>query len=363
MNEIAFRGQLADWLNRELGDKAIQVVPSLQVIVATDRGLTRLDNQDRVAIMRVNSNKIASGMLAIAVADGMGGMRDGARCASIAIASFFEALLSNQEKLPEYRVDSAVSFSNRCVYEFSQSHGGATLSAIVCFEGGAIVSANVGDSRIYSFKKGAAPTRLTVDDSMEEAVGGYGRGLLQYIGMGDGIQAHIKRLIPDQAYLMTTDGLHFVEKSTFEKVIANSPNHRSVSERISALARWCGSPDNASSAIFDPAEIQFEVNPTSDPSRICFEFWDSFASLQIIPATSVGHGGVQNVSDKMAERLGSVDRNNHYHNRPKQSRSPPRKRKIERGKTRPSPQEPAPEVQFEIDVGHNQQGPNDDDRQ
>ena len=146
-------------------------------------------------------------------------MRDGAKCATLALSSFFYALTLYRSYELEKRATAAISYANDAVFRFACGNGGATLSAILADHKAHPIIVHLGDSRIYSFGDGATLKRLTTDDSLAEAVGGHGRDLLQFVGMGKGMQPHIAPIPNDARQLaITTDGIHFIESATLEAV-------------------------------------------------------------------------------------------------------------------------------------------------
>jgi len=273
-----FQEKIEAWLSRRAPERALNQCFDLSAVLATDIGIQRTENQDRVAALRINA-KTPSGrpLIAVAVADGMGGMRDGGKCATLALSSFFYALMLYRNYEIEKRANAAISHANDAVFRFAGGKGGATLSAIVLGQEARPFIVHLGDSRIYSFGGGANVKRLTTDDSLAEAVGGHGRDLLQFVGMGEGMQPHVKPIPGDtQQLAITTDGIHFIESVTLEKVLIHSTGLKPASERLAALARWCGGPDNASSALIDLPSIVREIRNDTDTT---IELWDPFGSL------------------------------------------------------------------------------------
>jgi PPM family protein phosphatase len=69
-----FQNKIEAWLSRPALDRALNQCFDLSAVLATDIGLQRTENQDRVAALRINAES-ASGrpLIAVAVADGMGG--------------------------------------------------------------------------------------------------------------------------------------------------------------------------------------------------------------------------------------------------------------------------------------------------
>lgn len=271
---------LLRWLSQNRSPRAVRNVSEAGVILASDRGLKRDDNQDRIAAMRYSGKR--SAFLCFAVADGMGGLRDGAECAEITVAAFFDALVTMAAKAPWDRLDQAVRHANSEVYLSKGGSGGSTLSAILVESEFEIYSANIGDSRIYVERDidGNRLSRVTVDDSLEEAFGGQGRDLLQFVGIGKGLKPHIDKIEPAvRSIAITTDGIHFLESSLLESIYLRAPDRRSAADRLLALSRWFGGPDNASIAIVSPSFIM------SSPEGLdgnYAEFWGLQDTISIL---------------------------------------------------------------------------------
>jgi serine/threonine protein phosphatase PrpC len=272
-----FQDKVAAWLSRAGPERTLNQCFNLQVVLATDIGLQRTENQDRVAALRISAKSSAGRpLIAIAVADGMGGMRDGGACATLAMSSFFYALTLYRGHDLQRRATASISHANEEVFKFAGGKGGATLSAVLLDHDLRPFLVNLGDSRIYAFDD-TKVERLTRDDSLAEAVGGHGRELLQFVGMGAGMQPHVQAIPAGTHNLaITTDGIHFIEASTLESILSHANELKPASERLAALARWCGGPDNASSAMIDLKSLS-ETIRSSDVDGI--EIWDSSGSL------------------------------------------------------------------------------------
>ena len=276
-----FEEKIAAWLSRKGPPRSTNQAFDPPIVLATDVGLERSENQDRVAALRFKSrSNEGRPVIAVAVADGMGGMRDGGKCATIAVSSFFFALTFYRGFDIERRAAASISYANDQVFNFAGGKGGTTLSAVLVDSSRRSCLVNIGDSRIYAFGGNAAVERLTRDDSLAEAVGGHGRELLQFVGMGQGMQPHIRPVAHSTGTLaITTDGIHFIDASVLQSILLHSPEARWTSERLSALARWCGGPDNASSAIIDLQSLLAQFKNDEENS---VELWDAFGSLTAI---------------------------------------------------------------------------------
>ncbi len=273
-----FQEVIAEWLERSVPDKGTNECYGMPFLLSSDVGLQRKENQDRVCAMAISSKSSNERpQIAVAVADGMGGMRDGAACADLTISNFFYGLALYKDLDLKKRVYDAVCLANKEVYRFSGSKGGATLSAFVIDRDCAPILVNLGDSRVYSYSPVGKVKRLTVDDSMKEAVGGYGNELVQFVGMGEGIRPSIVPVEKGDDFLaITTDGVHFIEKQVFDSMLTNAKDFKSAADRLTAVARWCGGHDNASIALIDVKAIKDKVLSDVDPG---VRFWDSFGSL------------------------------------------------------------------------------------
>lgn len=278
-----FAERLSKWLSKPIASEGRNQPDNLNVILSTDIGLKRKENQDRVVAMRVNT-PFSSGkhFFVIALADGMGGMLDGAKCASLTLSTFLYSLIRYRALPPEERLIQSALDSNKSVHDFSQGNGGATLSAIIIEADSKPCTLNIGDSRIYAYKKKKKGSlrRLTIDDSLEEVFGGDDKSLLQFVGMGQGIKPHTQYLNHEgDYYCLTSDGIHFINESVFDDILFHSQELSQAATRLGQYVRWCGAHDNASIALVDCDNIIQSLNSFND---IGVEVWDPFSQLHIL---------------------------------------------------------------------------------
>ncbi len=286
---MVLQNRLTRLLSRGIEARQVRSLVDPPIVLATELG-RRAENQDRVAVARMRSAlRPNQSLVAIAVSDGMGGMRDGGACASLTLAAFFEELLRLRTlSLPD-RVRRCTQLANERVHAFARGQGGATLSAVVVEPSLAPCVVNVGDSRVYcdvTAPNGSRTLdRLTVDNSLADAFGGEGRDLLQFIGMGEGLTPHV-RDVPSEAQgvLITTDGVHFLDSTLFSQIFLQSDTLRQAVDRLAALARWFGGPDNATLAAFAPGDLR-----ESDMEEGVLEIWTPSESVEILwlPRSSV----------------------------------------------------------------------------
>jgi serine/threonine protein phosphatase PrpC len=343
-----FQEKIAAWLSRTGPERSLNQCFDLPIVLGTDIGLQRSENQDRVAALRIPKTSGGRPLIAVAVVDGMGGMRDGGKCATLALSSFFYALTLYRGHDLQRRATAAISHANDEVFKFAGGKGGATLSAVLVDHDLRPFIVNLGDSRIYAFGRGMKVERLTRDDSLAEAVGGHGRELLQFVGMGEGMQPHV-RSIPAgiQNLAITTDGIHFVESATLEAVLSHAVELKSASERLAALARWCGAPDNASSAVLDLQSLFEEIRRGDDHG---IQLWDPFGSLAAIwIKDESANGDDKSVSTPALEKpiVAQLENPEPYDPKPERSKDKPPSKKEKKAKKSSPPKE---NIQLEIQI-------------
>jgi serine/threonine protein phosphatase PrpC len=277
--------KLYRWLLRRVSNQGSNYDPDAPVALATDIGQHRDENQDRVAVMRVDngSTKSTSSFIAAVVADGMGGMIDGAECASLTVATFLSHLVKNRHLTIPEKLLIASNEANKQVNSYSRASGGSTLSAVLLDSSGNRFSLNVGDSRIYATlikEKKECVNRISVDDSLAEIIGGTGRDLIQFIGMGEGLKPHIAP-IPSgsRRIVITSDGGHFFRYETLCDLILSSNDASEVADRIITASRWFGSPDNASLACVNLEDVD---NSLGQRREAGITVWDPFGTALIL---------------------------------------------------------------------------------
>jgi len=303
LNQLQIR--LSKWLTRKTSNSAIRRIGDLPITIGSDIGSVRSENQDRVAVLKMQDGPNQSFSIAV-LCDGMGGMVEGTTCAAQAIASFLASFCFFCGIAPAERMVRAAHEANRTVYSLYHGKGGATLSAVLFDSKGDMIGVNVGDSRIYSYQQNVLG-QLTVDDTMagllpqaEDNIR-LRNELLQFVGIGEGLDPHVVNIPASQELiLLTSDGVHFLDKNILQMVIrsANEPaiaarrviesaNAAAIAaRRIIEIAKWCGGRDNASIAIATPMESQLKKVEDSEVIQV----WDPFGELQVIISGSICNG-------------------------------------------------------------------------
>lgn len=347
-----FQENIQTWVSRRLASRSSSQCLDIPFLLSSDIGLVRKENQDRVATLYTGKKSI-NPLFAIAVADGMGGMRDGGKCSSLAISSFFYSLIQHRNLGIKDRAYEAVKASNNQVFDIYRGHGGSTLTAVLLDSQGTKIIVHLGDTRVYTFGAGKKVERHTTDDSLVEAVGGSGRELLQFVGMGDSMQPKISDFFCQEGFCaITSDGIHGIEEKTLSTILENSSTLNDASERLNSVAMWCGGNDNATSAIFDIAGML--------PSLARYEgggirLWDAGGDLTTLWLREEE----QALNAKNAQApSGANEAENNYSSQlipskpptiegaPKKSKSPVRKSRKKKNENYPE------EVQLDIEIGN-----------
>jgi serine/threonine protein phosphatase PrpC len=285
---ISVTNRITAWLSRKTAMSAIRRVADLPIAMATDVGVVRKENEDRVAVARGCYTGGGSYVLA-AVCDGMGGMADGAVCASLGLGAFFAeffALANNKSARESVLVTSAMK-ANSEVYSRYRGAGGTTLSAVLIDADKSVYWLNVGDSRIYQYAERGL-IQLTKDDTIagqledrDPAFEG-SADLLQYVGIGPDLEPHTARFLdlPETKLLLTSDGVHYLHADLMAKLASHAPDSANFIRRLIDLSKWCGGHDNATALILSPTEFHGSMLSSADPAL--YEVWDAFGELQLV---------------------------------------------------------------------------------
>lgn len=280
--------QLTAWLMRRTSSSGVRRVAPIAAALATDVGEIRQENQDRVAIVR-GRDRLGRPFAVAALADGIGGMQQGAECAALALGSLFAAIASEATA----SIDSGqwllrgIHQANNDVHARMHGEGGATISAALISGNGPIHWASVGDSRLY-VADGSSLKQISIDDTIAGQLGRIGEAgfdqskLIQFIGIGKPLEASVSSLPPHDgvAIFLTTDGVHFLDSTPwFGQLIKHAPDPGVCVRRLVELSRWCGGPDNATAAMLSLGDAINEGMPDVDR---CLEVWDPFGELHVI---------------------------------------------------------------------------------
>lgn len=298
---------VANWLLRPTASGASRTITGIPCTLGSDPGIVRKENQDRVMIARYRDRR-GHPFIVVALADGMGGLSHGTDCAALALGGLINALIDpDAERLGhEERLAKAAVRANDLVHSIFEGGGGCTIVAAFISDSGASCWLSVGDSRVYR-RSDKRLAQLSTDDTLAGQLGPRGDGvdsqLLQFLGMGAGIEPHVGRLDTSSggAVVLTSDGVHFLDQSPyFGQIIASAADGYQTARRLIELAKWCGGPDNATCAVLDvAASLGRALNEA--PQHL--ELHDPFGELGFLPIQALAyetatHGPVPASSDE-----------------------------------------------------------------
>lgn len=295
--------QIHGWLHRKNISSSVRRVSTLPVAIATDIGLVRKENQDRVSVLKFRPANKTKDMVVVALADGMGGMEGGANAASLTLSTFFTEVIRGCHLGVRECLEKAILKSNEAVLKLYKGNGGATLTAIVLDGSGYITTANVGDSRIYGLTNDGI-VQLSEDDTLvalakkynnidiesSEIDSKFGGELVQFIGIDSVLQIHFYDITAPQGgtVLLSSDGAHTIGDANLNKLFVHSSNTGVYAKRIIDLASWFGGFDNATVAVVDVDGILKELDVSSE---YVINVWDPFGELKLVNLPQAGSQG------------------------------------------------------------------------
>ncbi|TFY88626.1 serine/threonine-protein phosphatase [Pseudomonas kairouanensis] len=252
----------------------MQHIDDLKLTMGSHLGLVRKRNEDRVASAKIRA---ANGQTYFAgiVCDGVGGSEFGDIAASIAIATFFSELARTKVAISTYdltphllrKMDDAVRAELK-------GKGTTTASVILASSNREFVSANIGDSRIYSHGNGPTDFKqLSTDDTLEnelkrlsigDASALNAKGLLGSLSQALGESSRSSKDLKVRAQnnnpkvpglLLASDGAWKVDSIGFDSIIANSKSGLDSAKRVIAFSNWVGGVDNTSILIIEDCQL------------------------------------------------------------------------------------------------------------
>ncbi|MBQ3075026.1 MAG: Stp1/IreP family PP2C-type Ser/Thr phosphatase [Clostridia bacterium] len=256
----------------------------MQYYGSTDQGIRRSNNQDAYLL------KTSGNLLIATVCDGMGGANGGNIASSIAVETYTKKLAKYItsalsfvylgdipefgepcEDFPEIRlgdfITKSVDLANAQVYSEAEkdpelSGMGTTLTSCIVTPRG-IVTANIGDSRIYYACDGTI-RQLTKDHSLvqslvdegkiteEEALSHPQRNIiLRALGVDEKIEADIVEYPYREGFLLLcSDGLSgYYDEDFFLQTLESGRSCKEKANLLIEYANHCGGADNITAVV------------------------------------------------------------------------------------------------------------------
>jgi protein phosphatase len=252
----------------------------IRVVGRTDQGKTRDHNEDNFLVADLTRKDatppagereydLGERGLLVTVCDGMGGAAAGELASEMATNTIYQQLLGSWLLEPEitgqrfaFRLKEAVETANIEIHNYAKSHpenrGMGTTATVAGILGDHIYVAQVGDSRAYLVRDGAAH-QITKDQSLmqrlveagelteEEAAHSERRNIiLQALGPDLKIKVDLthQEVRRGDLLVLCSDGLSGQVKKEEIGREASGGDLRTACERLVALANDRGGPDN-----------------------------------------------------------------------------------------------------------------------
>ena len=232
---------------------------NIRHVALTDPGRRHSENQDSVLALS------REGVALLAVADGVGGLAEGAAASQATV----RALKEGFERLPgepaEDVLRSQLARANATLY--AEHHGrpgkmsGSTVVALV-FEGDSVLVAHVGDSRAYLLRDGelrqltedhslvAEQVRMGIISAEQAATSKQRHVITRSLGVAPTLEVDFDnhlRCEPGDLYLLCSDGLSdVVPQRELETMLTESVQVGRTAADLIATANGLGGPDNIS---------------------------------------------------------------------------------------------------------------------
>ena len=314
------RQTLLNWLQRGQGSGRTRSLANASIGISTDIGQSRKENQDKAAIAFHSDGKSESAV--IVVSDGMGGMTDGASCASMTVAALIESFVTFKNLSAQKRLEKMVGIANSFVFSAYGGEGGATASVVLIDKFDGTWISNIGDSRIYAIKEGEI-LQLTVDDTVE---GRFGKessinmpkhAILQHIGIGRDIEIkcdNISNYNNSHSLLLTSDGAHFASSGVILALQNNSQGPEIFSKRLTEVSKWTGSKDNLTAVA--TRHISSLIDNLRDRNNTgILQVWDAYGDLSIIATEAESE--VDTTKEKNEKSIGNNEKSRNQQQKPR----------------------------------------------
>lgn len=254
---------------------------TIRVFAKSDLGKARDHNEDNFLVADLSRRDCTAPVsereyelgdrgLLLMVADGMGGAAAGELASEMATDTVYKELLSSWLREQEatgqrfaLRLKEAVETANQQIHDYAKAHpenrGMGTTATAVGILGDHLYLTQVGDSRAYLVREGAAH-QLTKDQSLmqrlveagelteEEAAQSERRNIiLQALGPDAKVKVDLthQEIRRGDTVVLCSDGLSGqVKKEEIARQVSETRDLKAVCDRLVALANERGGPDN-----------------------------------------------------------------------------------------------------------------------
>ena len=236
----------------------------LEAFGASDPGCVRSNNEDYFLVIPTIGLYL--------VADGMGGAQAGEHASRLAAETIEQAAHKNGKAMDSDQLVTAFGQANQRVMDEAagnpEMEGMGTTLVVAVENGGDLLIASVGDSRVYTFQNGTLQT-ITEDQTWVNEVGRrlgideenlknhpMRHVLTMAIGVSENLRVHTHKVHPSPGMLilLCSDGLHgVVSEEELRKALASQGSLESKSKELIAIARSHGGPDNITTVLLRAA--------------------------------------------------------------------------------------------------------------
>jgi serine/threonine protein phosphatase PrpC len=255
--------------------KLKQSAAGVQCAAVSDVGMRRSSNQDSLAVLLADDDRLAlcRGHLLV-VADGMGAHAAGELASQIATDNIPHAYHKRRDLPPWDAIVAAVEDANGRIHAKGQNsvdfHGmGTTCSCLLLLPEGA-VAAHVGDSRVYRLR-GTTIEQLTFDHSLVWEMAAAGQAseddvpayvpknvITRSLGPHPSVKVDLEGphpLKPGDRFLLCSDGLTGPLNPTLIGMVLSSLPPDEAAQTLVDLANLLGGPDNITVVVAQVAGV------------------------------------------------------------------------------------------------------------
>ncbi|MBI5613107.1 MAG: bifunctional protein-serine/threonine kinase/phosphatase [Gammaproteobacteria bacterium] len=195
----------------------------------------------------------------LAIADGVGGLPDGAGAATSALNSLRESYYASPETWGlDHAIKESFITANQAVITGGERGRATTLSALVLRARRWLVG-HVGDTRVWLVRDGRLQ-QLTRDHHLPHAE--IGALITRACGLDDtiNVDVHHGELAEGDVFLLTSDGVHeFLSAAAMLAAVQAGAGAQEIAEQLAQRALAAGSHDNASACVVRIEQLPAET--------------------------------------------------------------------------------------------------------